>query len=129
MTWLSIYLTGCSTGCSQPTVSPVEPCCLFVGDSKNTFSTSSLVYWADDNSLWNPNLITPEPILESTCSFSEPYLQQTAQLGLDYDVSPVKGLGLGLLEAETSYTHQSMLEPHSTYIVGLDSPNDDDVFF
>ena len=107
-------------------MSPVESSCLFVGDSSNTFSSSSLIYWADDNSLWNPNLITPEPLMESTGSFSEPYLQQTAQLALDYDVSPVKGLGLP--DIDHSYTHSSIIEPHSTYVLGLDSLNDDDVF-
>ena len=37
-----------------------------------------LNYWADENSLYNPTLITPPPMLEPGSSFSEPYLKQLA---------------------------------------------------
>ena len=80
-------------------------------------ASNSLSYWADDNSLWNPNLISPDPLMDSTSSFSEPFLRQTTQVELVCDMSPVDGLfdADGFLQ-----------EPHNTYI--LDSVNDDDVF-
>ena len=59
----------------------------------NPFLASSLSYWADDNSLWNPNLISPispDPLMDSTSSFSEPYLQQSTRGILYEDISPVK---------------------------------------
>ena len=56
----------------------------------SSLSTSnSISYWADDNSMWNPNLITPNLLIDSTGSFSEPYLQQTTQVDL---ASPMKDL-------------------------------------
>lgn len=60
----------------------------------NPFMASSLSYWADDNSLWNPNLISPispDPLMESTSSFSEPYLQQSTYRDALYEnISPLK---------------------------------------
>ena len=59
----------------------------------NPFLASSLSYWADDNSLWNPNLISPispDPLMDSTSSFSEPYLQQSTRGTFYEDISPVK---------------------------------------
>ena len=82
-------------------------------------ASNSLSYWADDNSLWNPNLISPDPLMDSTSSFSEPFLRQTTQVELVCDMSPVDGL----FDAD-GFLH--LQEPHSTYI--LDSVNDDDVF-
>ena len=52
--------------------------------SKQTtpFHSSALVtYWGDDNNtLWNPNLITPDPLMEPTTSssFSTTYLKDSA---------------------------------------------------
>lgn len=62
----------------------------------NPFLASSLSFWADDNSLWNPNLISPispDPLMDSTSSFSEPYLQQSTCAYRDtlYEsISPLK---------------------------------------
>lgn len=80
----------------------------------NAFSSSSLTYWADDNSLWNPNLITPNPLVDSTSSFSEPYLRQSSVMGYT-DVSPVKGFPV-------------IEDMNNTVIVDIETA-DDDVFF
>ena len=66
-----------------------------------------LNYWADDNSLYNPALITPPPQLDSTSSFSLPYLQQSSRMALESSysiVSPLMGRGANetlFLDVET----------------------------
>ena len=81
----------------------------------NPFNSSSLTYWVDDNSLWNPNLITPDPLMDSTSSFSEPYLRESSVMS-SADVSPVKGF----YPVENTYD--------GTHVVDIDTA-DDDVFF
>lgn len=56
--------------------------------SNNPFNASStlITYWDDENSLWNPNLITPDPsLMESPSTFSSPYLDDSSTT-LDYEV-------------------------------------------
>lgn len=86
----------------------------------NLSTSNSMSYWVDDNSLWNPNLITPDPLINSTGSFSEPYLQQTTQVKLVYDVTPdVKDLMFSNRDDEFIQLQDS----HCAYVL-----NDDDVF-
>ncbi len=89
----------------------------------NLSTSNPLSYWIDDNSLWNPNLITPDPLIDSTGSFSEPYLQQTTQVKLVYDVRPdVKDITFS--NSDDGFIQ--LQDSHCAYI--LDSANDDDVF-
>ncbi len=121
----SIYDHYYGTDCDE--LSTQLPTPLLVADEtvlmSNLTTSNSLSYWVDDNSLWNPNLISPDPLIDSTGSFSEPYLQQTTQVKLVYDVSPdMKDImfssgGDGYIQLQDS---------HCAYI--LDSTNDDDVF-
>ena len=84
---------------------------------------NSLHYWADDNSLWNPNLISPispDPLMDSTSSFSEPYLQQSTKDALYEDISPVKPI----------HNRGSSLLLDTTPIqLDLDVLGEDNVFF
>ena len=89
----------------------------------NPYMANSLTYWADDNSLWNPNLISPispDPLMDSTSSFSEPYLQQSTRDALYEDISPVKPI----------HNRGSSLLLDTTPIqLDLDVLGEDDVFF
>lgn len=88
----------------------------------NPFLASSLSYWADDNSLWNPNLISPispDPLMESTSSFSEPYLQQSTRDALYGDISPVKPI---------HDRGSSLLLDTTPLQLELDTLGEDDVF-
>ena len=88
----------------------------------NPFIASSLTYWADDNSLWNPNLISPispDPLMDSTSSFSEPYLQQSTRDPLYEDISPVKPI---------HNRGSSLLLDTTPLQLELDTLDEDDVF-
>ena len=88
----------------------------------NPFIASSLTYWADDNSLWNPNLISPispDPLMDSTSSFSEPYLQQSTRDALYEDISPVKPI---------HNRGSSLLLDTTPLQLELDTLDEDDVF-
>lgn len=50
----------------------------FIMSQNNPFHSGSLVtYWSDDNSLWNPHLITPDPLVETPHTFTA-YLDDTS---------------------------------------------------
>lgn len=75
-------------------------------------------YWADDYSLYNPALITPPPLLDSTSSISEPYLKQSSRMAIEFAetvVSPVKGLYGELVDLDVTY-------------IDVENADDDDVF-
>ncbi len=87
MSLIKIYVL--STGPTRLLSEDSSPLQLVVDETLLMSSLSTSTYWADDNSMWNPNLITPNLLIDSTGSFSEPYLQQTTQVDL---VSPMKDL-------------------------------------
>lgn len=94
----------------------------------NPFMASSLSYWADDNSLWNPNLISPispDPLMESTSSFSEPYLQQSTYRDPLYEnfspLKPMASRGSSLIDTTPPIQVEVEEELH---LLG-----EDDVFF
>lgn len=93
-------------------------------NSQQSLAMSS--YWADDsNSLWNPNLITPDPLMETNDrSFSVTYLEDTAkeaeyEMG-DSDNSSTKDM-LDMLPETSIDLSITSVEPAI--------PADDDVFF
>ena len=93
----------------------------------NSQQPLALSYWADDsnNSLWNPNLITPDPLMETNDrSFSVTYLEDTAKEAeyemRDSDNSSTKDVLDMLPETSIDLTITSV-EPAI--------PADDDVFF
>lgn len=74
-----------------------------------------MTYWADDHSLWNPNLITPDPLMQNPAasSFAITYLEDNSrepqyaeeeeeeQVSDDsqksmLDILPQTGMGLGI---------------------------------
>lgn len=92
----------------------------------NPFPSTSLVtYWGtEDNRLWNPNLITPDPLIPDTSgSFSSTYLEDGS-----------RGSGYGLKDAEerchSAKTSLDVLpEPGMELTVEATIQVDDDVFF
>lgn len=93
---------------------------------------SSTSYWADDNSLWNPNLISPmspDPLMDSTDSFSEPYLQQSTKSIFLYDeLSPIKPLHDRSSSSLLDDKESSLLYDTPPIALDLETLGEDDVF-
>ncbi len=90
------------------------------------FPSSSLVtYWGDDNnSLWNPNIITPDPLIDTTAttSFSTTYLKDSA-IEAEYEIRDSAD--------DSGNTEGLMGIPKVTTIANVQAaiPVDDDVFY
>ena len=96
----------CTSTCLFPYISPED----------NPYNCP-LNYWADDNSLYNPALINPPPVLDT---ISEPYLRQASCMAIEFTeslVSPVKGL------------YGETVDHDTTCIIDVETVDDDDVFF
>lgn len=84
-----------------------------------------MTYWAEDHSLWNPNIIAPDPIMENNASsFSITYLEDTSReteyaMRADCDGSPKNMLDNMIPKADITFPGN--VEPNI--------PVDDDVFF
>ncbi len=81
-----------------------------------------LGYWTD-NTLYNPALITSPPMLDSSSSFSEPYLLESCRVAMEttqYSPSPVKGFHLEYSDTDTSLDN--------TLVIDVVHYDDDDVF-
>ena len=90
----------------------------------NPYSSSLVTYWGDDNhTLWNPNIIAPDPLIETTVttSFSTTYLKDSA-VETEYEVQD---------SADDSGNTESLVGIPEATIANVEAaiPVDDDVFF
>lgn len=84
-----------------------------------------MTYWAEDHSLWNPNIITPDPLMETpTSSFSVTYLEDSSssratgyEMRTDSDESPKSTLDTMTPKPDIDLTVEPAIQV------------DDDVFF
>jgi hypothetical protein len=87
-----------------------------------------MTYWADDHSLWNPNVITPDPLMETpTSSFSITYLEDNPSRAAEYNTreNPDEESPNSTLDSIT------MTNPDLNLSIPEAEPaiQDDDVFF
>lgn len=95
-----------------------------------THPHSLITYWSDDNSLWNPHLITPDPLMETAAgTFATTYLDDTSietECEIVEEDSGDESEGCGTSEM----LHQSLPKPDVELAeVEPAIQVDDDVFF
>ena len=89
-------------------------------------------YWADDHSLWNPNIITPDPLMETQAanSFSITYLQDSSR-ETEYEMQQQQQQHSS--ESPSDVSHHVMPNPGIDLSLSSVEPAipaaDDDVFF
>lgn len=75
-----------------------------------------------DTTLYNPVLLNPPPLLDSSSSFSEPYLQESCRIAMEtsqFSPSPLKGFQYS--DFDTSMDDTLVIDV-------VHCPEDDDVF-